>query len=288
MSPKPKPISIEIIEELNNLSYQERHDPFILNRYKRQAKKLLMKFPNKAYKIFGVIAALEKNIDKLHYNHELALKYTDTKASDYFNYAISLTRLGFLKESIEKAKKSYEYNDLYADNNCLLIENNFLLGDFDSSINYLNYWNKLMPKHKHEDTDLILDAFIILKNSNLKQNELMKFIGGILNIFQEEGIYIQRYGVDIVEDDKNNKSLKYNYIVDINYEQLLELEEKMYQYLLNDSKKIRNVIMIDLETEDPSLEKFIIHLEKYEKANPGYFKKVDPKKMDYIKNLIQA
>ena len=47
-------------------------------------------------------------------------------------------------------------------------------------------------------------------------------------------------------------------------------------------------IIIDLDTEDPRLEKFLIYLENYEKENKDCFKKVDPDKMDYIAKLIQV
>ena len=62
MSPKVKPISAAITNKLNSLSYIERHDQFILNRFKQKAEKIKAKYPSNAYKILGAVATLEKNI----------------------------------------------------------------------------------------------------------------------------------------------------------------------------------------------------------------------------------
>jgi len=288
MSPKVKPISSEITDKLNYLSYKERHDPFILKRFEQLANNILAKQPSNAYKILGAVATLSKNINELRYNHEMALQYSTNLTEDYYNYAISLTKLGFLTESIINSKLCFEYNHAYLENLVLLIENYNFLGDFRNSMKYLKNWNKLKPNEKYKDYKLITDAYEFTKKSSLKQNVLMDFIEGILQIFQKNSIFIQTYGLEIIETDNGDKAIKFNYLVDVEYEQLLDIEDKIYDNLLQSPQEIQKNILIDLDTEDPRLEEFLIYLNNYEKKNKASFKKVDSDKMDYIGKLVQV
>lgn len=287
MSPKTNPKSIQIMIDLNNLSYIERHNFFVLNQYKIDVKKFIDNLPGHAFEILGVISTLEKNLSDLHYYHNLSVSYGRDRAENYFNYAISLMKLGFISESLEKANKSFEFNNLYRNNNNIMIKHNFCIGDFSSAIKYLNHWNGLYPDAIHNKTEIITNAFDILKHSNISQDELIHFIDGILKIFQSENIYLQDCDFEVVvKEDK--RSLKFKYLIDLEYEPLLDIEDKVYEYMLLAPQKIQNLIMVDLDTEDPRLEEFLTHFNNYERENPECYKKVDPVKMDRIAKLIQA
>jgi len=288
MSPKVKLKSMKIITDINNLSFAKRHNKFVLNAYKNEVEKFINNIPENANEILGVIAALEKNIDQLHYFHKLAVNLGSDKAQSYFNYAISLMKLGFISESIEKATNVFGFNKLHVDNNNILIKHNLCIGDFSNAIKYLNHWNALYKENRYLKTDLINDAYDILEKSNTSQNVLMQFIDGILKIFQREKVYIENCDVEIVGDKKSHQFLKLKYIIDIEYEPLLNIEDKIYEYLLQAPKEIRNIIMIDIDTEDPRLEEFILYLNNYESDNQNCFKELDSDKMDYIAKLIQV
>lgn len=288
MSPKLKPINSEITEKLNTLSYKERHDTFVLNRLKQQADKIIAKHPSNAYKLLGAVAALSKDIKELRYNHEMALRYSTKLSEDYYNYAVSLSKLGFKKESIVNSTLCYKHNFTDLVNLDFLIENYYLIGDINNAMKYLKSWERLKPTEKYKNAELIANISDAIEKSNIKQNVLMDFIEGILEIFQKNRIYIQNYGIEIIEDGNGNRILKYNYTIDMEYEQTLDIEDEIYENLSKYPLEIQKNIIIDLDTEDPRLEEFIIYLNNYEKENKACNKEVDPDKMDYIAKLIQV
>lgn len=100
-------------------------------------------FPSNAYKGLGMLAALNDDIELTNYNYRKAAEYAPTEPTIYYNYALSLMRLGYPDEAVAELKKVLKcgisakplLNDLAA--------NALALGDEELILDTLSLANKL-------------------------------------------------------------------------------------------------------------------------------------------------
>ncbi len=96
--PQTETISQTLTDRLNQLMERE-YSEFEIQACKRDAEKLLSSDAAAAYDAFGMIAALEYNLEESVSNHKRALNLSQNNYVFNANFAVSLDRLGMSNEA---------------------------------------------------------------------------------------------------------------------------------------------------------------------------------------------
>lgn len=111
MPGQPESISTEILGTIN------RHwmagaplDRFTLRALRDQAKSVLKADPTAGYTLLGAIDALAADPNAMRSHHETALRISPHDFQALCNYAISLHKLGYFSEALEKARRAASWH----------------------------------------------------------------------------------------------------------------------------------------------------------------------------------
>lgn len=166
-TPVPQEKATTIIEELNEIGSSEEVDDLTLNRYKHEAEKLKSSgYLMESFIILGMIACLEGDEEKMHSSHKNAIAYAQENPNATRNYAVSLLRMGAIKEAYQYFLKTYNLDQ--ADQRFLndIIESLYDLSVYDNNYErdlecYALRWKELTGEdHPLQETPETTSKFI--------------------------------------------------------------------------------------------------------------------------------
>lgn len=103
---QPQTIAESLSKRILEHQYQKVVPELVLRGFKRDANKLKAIAPAYAYHVLGQIASLEYNTEEVMKQYDTALEY-GLDCSIYYNYAVSLVRVGQHSLALQKLKAGF-------------------------------------------------------------------------------------------------------------------------------------------------------------------------------------
>ena len=179
MSVQPKSIASSLYKRMLQYQFKKTIPPLVIEGFKRDANKLIKQDAQSAYDLLGVIASLENKRENVISNYKKAIGLGNDPYV-YYNFAVSLNRVGEVSLSLENLKEGMKFIDPL---NLDLLQRYHHAFMASLSINELLVINNKLAKLKSpEDNNLkLLTHFFNQNNFNLELIE--KFIISQKNIF---------------------------------------------------------------------------------------------------------
>jgi hypothetical protein len=158
MSFHPKTKTRNLIDLLNELAGSSRVNDFTIRNIEREAAAMRNANPPGASVVLGAAACLKGDVEAMHAHHRNAIALGGG-AYAHFQYAISLSRVGQLAESMVYAERGHEIDPLDADGIELVIGTALALGLKLRAKEYGARWRKAFPDKPPYVTDEEIDSF---------------------------------------------------------------------------------------------------------------------------------
>lgn len=288
MHPQPQTISKQLIQGLAMLSAEERHNTFILRRYKKQAENLRTIDPFFGYIVLGMIATLERDIPEMHRQYGRALKLNPGNSTGYHNYAISLSKFGLYADYIVYAQKEYDINRGDVRTLEFLIDANLIGAHIEDAYQLLNEWNKLCPDRSNPVAEGIESALKIMSTHGITQQELIHLQQVALSVLQRRNIYIHFTHFQ-VKHHEGIEWIHYVYELDeVSSEERIELEDELERELQDLSPHMTDAVTIEYAIEEPELDDFMGYMETSIEQHPENVVEPDVDQLNRIAKLIGA
>lgn len=143
---QPKTKAVKLIDKLNKMVIRREVNELELKRCKVEAEKLKKIDIARAFTILGMVACLEKDIEKMHSFHKNAIIYSPEDVVTIYQYVVSLANLDLFQDGYTWALKAYKKDPLYSDIIDILIKITNKLDLEDKFRIYTNKWLKLTKK----------------------------------------------------------------------------------------------------------------------------------------------
>ncbi|MDD2388497.1 MAG: hypothetical protein PHP23_02010 [Desulfobacterales bacterium] len=285
MKPQPKRKADKIIDSLNSLPPDQRHNAFVLGRYKKDAEKLRAVNPGEGFTVLGVIGALEKKPEDMNHYHRLSLEY-NKDIYNYMNYAISLGKLSFLSQTVEFAEKAYAIDEGNIGILNDLIHAAMRAGRFSEAKRGLDRWARLNPHENHPLSDIIFSAERIMSEKKVSMSQVEKLIQDVASVARKRNIYIHTFSPSIFEHD-GEQWIKYSYECDALPEEILDLEDEIDIQLAELPSNLTEAIEIEYYADDSELDQFIGQIDDCIKDHPESLSVIDKDLLDRISKLVE-
>lgn len=230
--PQPKTKESDLIDTLNGLSLDDGKNPFILNRLAKQAQSLASVNPATSYVCQGIISFFQnkpKDVMRLFGN---AIKVSPQNSMPIHNYAVTLKKMGFYKESLQYADTAYSLNH----SNQLFHETaliaNIFNGKFDTAHELLLDASKLRL-----NSDQITSANNILKfiyGNYISPADFVKLQDVAYDLLHSKHIFIMKTFLAICEDE-DSMFLSYEMLLDKPVSEIVDLSVMLAEALAQES-----------------------------------------------------
>lgn|GEM_PF-3783297 len=261
MEIQPQTIYSGIIDQLNTLSPDRRHNPFVLNRFRQEAEKLKNVNLAFAFSALGVISTLERNIQDVRKNFDLSLSHARERyTSIYLNYAVSLGKLGYLSEA-EKVLQT-AYNIFRYDLKILesLMEYSILSGKLRQAYNLIEDWIKLSPNTMCEIGQIIIPAAQEFNKLQYPDDLFENYFAAITKIFRDENLFIA--SERIISNDGSKPTLYNQYYIDAPGIEINRITETIDSAIKEFPTDLKEFFYFDLPYPESDIENLIVSVEK--------------------------
>lgn len=164
---QPKTIAESLSNRIAGYQYEQSVPELVLRGFKKDANKLIDISPAHAYHFLGQVAALENKTQDVINNYDIALNYSNDSIL-YYNYAVSLIRVGQHKLALQNLKKGFEV--LGRDVNLVIAYANAFSSFF--SISYVRKLVPLLTKYRVEQSESIKEILKFFSEFNIQENVL--------------------------------------------------------------------------------------------------------------------
>ncbi len=281
MQLQSKSKGFEIFEGITQLSWKDRGNQLLLHNYKREVRELLSKKPYHGFILQGIIATIERQLDKVHDNFRKALNLTADNFEAISNYAISLGFLGYYAEALEIVERAYEQAPANLTLLDTLIFQQYYSGRIHDAYLSTQKWDKLHSA-PHFSSENLRQAVQILDESNLTDELIQKFRESTVIPLQKRNIYLGFTKV-IVQLDDENAWIQYDIVPDISGERFDEAEEELYEIIDKTPSSITD--FVEIQYTDPELNDFVVELEQ-KKDSLNELVEIDEEQMHRIGRLV--
>ena len=190
MTPITKTIIDDLIAEFNELTPEGRNNQIRIQQYKREAEILRDKDPARGFSALGIVATLQKNYNDMNSYHQAAIKYEPMNSFYKKNYAVSLTKLGYLPEAYKVAKEAYEINKSSPELLFFLLSASINNGRFCETLALCDNWQKLKPDEEYPYKTHIEKFVKIMEKSGINDEELVDVFNIASSGLRKKNVYI--------------------------------------------------------------------------------------------------
>ena len=272
----------KIVNELEELTFEQRHSPFVLNKYKREAEQLLNVDPGAAHMILGMIASLECNLDELHQRFKAALRLIEDSVNCLKNYTSSLERLARYEEALAIAKRTYEQYPNHPlaintySNSCAFY------GAFRQALQVLS---ELEPLISEKRPLLILLSSIVefLNSKNITDDNLQQFIKTTTHSLISRNVYVHYVNFKYYPADD---WLRIDYFIDVDDDELADIDEEVEKKIVDLPEYVREAIILEFIGNEKSLSELMDYVDKRIAENPHEIIEADEEQLKRIAKLV--
>ncbi len=215
-----------LMDELNSLGAEQRHDPLTLQRFENRAKSLLAEHPVEGHQLLGSMAAFRLNVRDMHDHYWNALKHAPGDPLVFHTYSLSLGKLGFLTDALRYAELACESAP---DNpKCLagLIRATSNLGHMFRCHELMGKWNR-SSETDHSLSDVIEKAVRVMEAYKIGDSDAEEIHRMAARFLREQEMFVHQKFYKIM-GRKGSEWIWCGYELDIRDERLLL--ELQYQF----------------------------------------------------------
>lgn len=189
-SPTPKTKSDELLDRLNEL-YRRDNPPttFELRQLKREAKAVVQAEPSWGWVLQGMIAVLEGDPVEMKRCHEIAINIAPHNGELYRNFAVSLTKMGFIGEAFQQMRTAYKFEEGNLETLDMLVEYAWDAGRVHEALSYCEAWELINPGHIQEFKKALVIASRVFDAVALTDDDAEHVIALAEDVLHDKGIY---------------------------------------------------------------------------------------------------
>lgn len=223
---KAKTKGEELGERIDNLSYKDRRNPFLLNRLKKEAEDSIKVDPINAYSILGAIARFQDKIDDIHKYFKIITTKFPYDFIGYVNYCVSLMNAGYFDEAIKYAHRAYELNP--TDPFCIerLIDCYWGAGKYISGMEWVLKAEGMKLEYLSEKIQVFKEINSFLNEKHVSEESFVESVNLAYSLLHKNGIYHSRPNIspsfEILEDE-DSKWLNYEIHLDKPVDEVVKL-----------------------------------------------------------------
>lgn len=194
----------DLITRLNDLHKPGSRDQFAIRRVEKEVESLRDVDRDHYYEFKGIIATLRNDPDEMSAQFKKALNITGFRTEVSWNFAISLSSLGFYIE----ARKNYEkiLDDLKGNPEFLFkfINISFVSGHFIQARDMIQDWKKLIPNEKFKLEKSITECANFLVSEGISENQVEWLSSKVEGFLHNLELYDSNYSFSLETDDNSH------------------------------------------------------------------------------------
>ncbi len=215
-----------LMDELNSLGAEQRHDPTTLRGFEQQAKSLLADDPVGAHQLLGTVAAFRLEARGMHDHYWNALKHAPGDPLVFHTYSLCLGKLGFLRDALRYAELACESGPDHPEYLSGLIRATSDLGYMFRCHKLVEKWNR-SAETDHPLSEVIGRAAGVMKAYQINDSDAEEIHRMAARFLREREMFVHQRFYRIM-GRKGSEWIWCGYELDIRDERLLL--ELQYQF----------------------------------------------------------
>ena len=228
--PVPKPVASELFARLNrHIGETATLSEFELAGIRRDATKLLASNAYDGHLVLGAVCAHELDEAGARQHHGAALAL-NRSADAYANFAVSLNRLGYLRESADQQKIAVDIEPETIDNLDRLLSYQLFSGLVSAAQSTLTIWQQRSPAREWSDIGQLREMAVIAEKLSLDDALIVTHIETAFGILRERKIKFLHHKCE-PETEFGDWALYYTIAVGLEAEDVMDLNDVLYARL---------------------------------------------------------
>ena len=282
MIPSAQTKQNKIINELVELSFEQRYSPFVLNKYKREAKQLLNIDPGSAHMIMGIVASLECNLNELHHQFKASLRSIEDRVTCLKNYVYVLERLARYEEALAIAKQAYEQYPHHP----------LAINTYSKTSTYYGAFRRALQTLFELETHIcekppflnLLSSIVeFLDSKNITDDNLQQFVKTTTDSLISRNVYVHNVTFEYHSGDD---WLRYEYFIDVDDDELADIEEEIDKKMGDIPEHVRDAIIFEFIGNEKDLKELLDYVDQRISENPHEIVEADEVQLKRIAKLI--
>ena len=228
--PVPKPVVIELLARLNrHIGEKAMLSEFELASIRRDATKLLLSNAYDGHLVLGAVCAQEFDEVGARQHHKAAIAL-NRSAEAYANFAVSLNRLGYLRESVEQQKIAVDIEPEMVGYLDQLLSFQTFGGLVSAAQLTLKVWHQRSPAREWSDAEQLRNIASVAEKLSLDDALIVIHVETAFGILRERKINFLFHKCD-PETEFGDWALYYTIVVGLDTEDVMDLNEVLYARL---------------------------------------------------------
>ncbi|VAX16427.1 hypothetical protein MNBD_NITROSPINAE03-1682 [hydrothermal vent metagenome] len=233
MSLQPKLKSEEFFERIANLSQEDRNNVFKINALRKDAEALVKNDPFSAYMLLGMLSGIEAKMNEVRDYFNRVIKISPNSYIGYYNFAIALHSNGFHSEASTHAIKANELNPGDTKILDLLVNNYLASGRYRDANDWLQKWDRVMPKKPHKETNILRQIYPFISEQKIADDDVERLQKLAYSLLLENNVSITEKRMMILEDEES-RWLNYMIGIDEPVTEIVDLNEKLAERMADE------------------------------------------------------
>lgn len=209
-----------MFEQVTGLSVDDRKNKFTLKSLERQAKSLSLVDPVVSSMCLGIIFFYENKPDNVRHSFTKAIRRFPDDSILVHNYAVTLRKMGFYRESLEFADTAYRLNQTDPFFLETVYSANILNGKFDTAHELRLIATKLRLNSERITT--LNNILQFIRSNSISPSYFLMLQDSAYSLLHSRNIFIMHPSLEICEDE-DSMFLTYNILLDKPVSEIVDL-----------------------------------------------------------------